>query len=90
MIFANSRYAGSQVIPVDRDGQVISVIVPGPAQAQTISYVSHLLTAQDRLDNLANQYYGDPSQWWVIAGANPELIDWSALATGTVIRVPFT
>ena len=25
-----------------------------------------------RMDNLANQYYGSPSLWWIIARANPE------------------
>jgi len=27
----------------------------------------------DRLDNLANQFYGDPTLWWVIQVANPEM-----------------
>ena len=27
-------------------------------------------TYGDRLENLANQYYGDPSLWWIIAQAN--------------------
>ena len=27
-------------------------------------------TYSDRLDNLANKYYDDPSLWWIIAQAN--------------------
>lgn len=27
----------------------------------------------DRLDNLANQFYEDPTLWWVLQVANPEL-----------------
>lgn len=90
-ISANSRYASSQIIALDRDGQVINVIVGGQQQALTISYVSHMVTDQDRLDNLANQYYGDPTAWWVIANANADTagIDWTALVPGTIIRVPF-
>ena len=28
-----------------------------------------------RMDNLANQYYGSPDLWWIIARANPECFD---------------
>lgn len=89
-IFANSRYAASQVAALEKGGQVVNVILPGQQAAQTFSYVSHMITDSDRLDNLANQYYGDPTQWWMIANANPELNpDFTSLAPGTVIRVPF-
>jgi nucleoid-associated protein YgaU len=89
VIFANSRYASSQVIALDKDGQVVNVIIQGQQTARTFSYVSHVLTTLDRLDNLSAQYFGDPTQWWVIANANPEIIDWTALTPGTIIRVPF-
>lgn len=91
MISANSRYASDQIVSVDRDGQVINVIVLSQPVAQTISYVSHMVTDNDRLDNLANQYYGDPTQWWIIANANPQLNpNFMKLTPGTVIRIPFT
>lgn len=89
-ISANSRYANNQVVAVDKDGQVVNVIVPGQQTTQTFTFISHLLTDNDRLDNLANQYYGDPSQWWLISQANPEWIDWSQVPSGTPIRVPFS
>lgn len=92
MITANSRYASSQVVTLDKDGQAVNVIVASQQQAQTITYVSHMVTTLDRLDNLANQYYGDPTQWWIIASANPDTvgIDWTSLTPGTIIRIPFT
>jgi nucleoid-associated protein YgaU len=89
VISANSRYAASTVISVDKDGQPVNVITPGQQQPQTISYVSHMVTDLDRLDNLSNQYYGDPTAWWIIANANPEIIDWTNLTPGAIIRVPF-
>lgn len=90
-IAANSRYASSQVVALDQDGQVINVIVPGQQVPQTFTYISHMYTHTDRLDNLANQYYGDPTQWWVIANANPELDpDWTTITPGTILRVPFS
>lgn len=91
MISSNSRYAASTVVSAGKDGAAVNVIVLAQPATSTISYVSHLVTDLDRLDNLANQYYGDPTAWWVIANANPDTvgIDWTSVAPGTVIRVPF-
>ena len=40
----------------------------------------------DRFDNLAFQYYGDPSLWWFIARANNMVT--MNVEVGTHIRVP--
>lgn len=43
----------------------------------------------DRLDNLAYQFYGDSSLWWVISVANPELPNDSLYPTlGFQLRIP--
>jgi hypothetical protein len=43
----------------------------------------------DRLDNLASQFYGDPSLWWVIQTANPDLPKDSLYTTlGYQLRIP--
>ena len=90
-ISANSRYAASQVVSLDKDGQPVNVIVAAQPVTRTFSYVSHMVTDRDRLDNLAYQYYGDPTQWWQIAQANPEAgIDWTSIVPGTIIRIPFS
>jgi len=46
--------------------------------------------AGDRLDNLAYQFYGDSSLYWVIAAANPQ-IAYNLLYTvpGVQLRIPF-
>ena len=47
----------------------------------------HVISTEgDRLDNLANQFYGDPSLWWYIAKAN-DLIDLN-IPAGTSLRIP--
>lgn len=89
-ISSSSRYASSTVVSLSKDGQVVNVIVPSKQTATTFTYVSHMVTDTDRLDHLAYQYYGDPTQWFIIANANPEIIDWSALVPGSIIRVPFS
>ena len=48
----------------------------------------HLITQEgDRLDLLANQYYGDPRLWWYIAKANN--LKFITVERGTKIRIPF-
>lgn len=91
-ISANSRYANNTVVALNDGGQVVNVIVPSQPTTATFTYVSHVITSNDRLDNLANQYYGDPTQWWQIANANVDLplIDWTNVEPGTIIRIPFT
>jgi len=42
-----------------------------------------------RMDTLANQYYGSPELWWIIARANSELFDGGLhLKTGKEYRIP--
>ena len=44
----------------------------------------------DRLDNLAYEYYKDPSLWWILARANTD-VDFKgnmSLPTGTKLIIP--
>ncbi len=42
----------------------------------------------DRLDTIANQFYGDPTLWWIIASANNIHDAPITLEPGTVLRIP--
>jgi len=44
----------------------------------------------DRFDNLAFRFYQDPTLWWVISTANPNLVSFGSLfiPVGTTIRIP--
>jgi|TARA_R110000744_G_scaffold15863_5_gene43869 hypothetical protein len=49
----------------------------------------YLITVKnDRMDNIAFEYYGDPSLWWVIASANDIPQDSIFIPVGSQIRVP--
>tara|TARA_R100001509_G_scaffold165100_1_gene145137 strand:- start:2423 stop:2731 length:309 start_codon:yes stop_codon:yes gene_type:complete len=50
----------------------------------------YVLTGEgDRLDLLADQFYGDPRLWWVISTANKNLPQNSIhLPVGTQLRIP--
>ena len=42
----------------------------------------------DRLDTLANEFYGDPGKWWVIASANNIHTAPIGFKDGTILRIP--
>lgn len=49
-----------------------------------------VVSEETRFDNLAQQYYGDSSLWWVISIANRTLPQNSLTPpSGTQIRIPF-
>jgi nucleoid-associated protein YgaU len=89
MITSNSRYAASTVVTVETvAGKDVQAIVPSAAVSYTFSYVFYTATPGDRIDKIANAFYSDPTRWWVIADANPEIMDWTAIPGGTTIRIP--
>lgn len=74
--------------------------MPRKVQTQP-GYVLHMITKGDRLDRLAQNYFGDPRLWWAIAQANPGLLspsdilyqdasgpEQSLLKIGTEIHIP--
>jgi hypothetical protein len=82
----NSRLAFSELVSVDGiefwDINLIPVIpVRDDETMYTVSY-------SDRIDLLANRFYGDPVLWWVLAAANNLDLVPSSLKPGSVLRVP--
>ncbi len=88
MIYANSRYTTATLRTVDA-GETTrrEMRVPLPA-SRRLAYTLYRIHAGDRIDLLAADSFGDPSLWWMIANANPEILDWMNLPVGTVIRIP--
>lgn len=86
-----SRYENTNIIrgrvTSDRkqtvDGLATTIYKQIPQRDSDIYLVSQ---AGDRLDNLANQFYGNPELWWYIAQAN-NLFSMN-LEPNTSIRVP--
>lgn len=88
MINSSSRYANAIVTLLDSTrGQVVTM-VPSPPRPKIINYTYVRTDAADRLDAMAAYLYGDETLWWVIADANPEILDWTDLPVGTVLRIP--
>jgi hypothetical protein len=70
---ATSRYTAIDQAVLDRPDGTRSVylkrrFIPGPERFETL--VEHTVIQDERLDNLAFQYLGDPEQFWRICDAN--------------------
>lgn len=85
MIFEGSRYENADVVVVD--GSKRAVVERYPYSTE-FSYQTILTQKGDRADLLANRFYGDPTMWWVIAYANPEVFLWDPIPVGVELRVP--
>lgn len=80
-----------QRIPVtfSRDGRrhISTTRYPNIEGRESDIYV--ITTRGDRFDILANQYYKDPTLWWIISIANPQLPQDSYYPPlGVQIRIP--
>lgn len=89
MISSTSRYSDSTLITsVTDSGISVQSITPSSQQSYTFTYVYHTFNGSDRMDSLSYAFYGDPTLWWKIGDANPEILDWSSVTPGTLIRIP--
>lgn len=88
MITATSRYASAAIdIVKDSRGQHQSVSVP-PRQDQAFTFTFYQVRDGDTVDFLAYRFFGKGTLWWMLADANPEVIDWTKMAVGMILRIP--
>lgn len=90
MIYAESRYAiGDVDFPKTSSGEIRPTVYGPPINLDNISVTFVTVAEGDRFDTLARRYYGDPSYWWAIADANPEIpYPGGTLPVGRLVRVP--
>lgn len=80
------RYAAELVTKDTKRRYLGSVIYPKIKPSNDDIYI--ISESSDRLDILAQKYYGDPNLWWVIATAN-NLNDASySIGEGIQMRIP--
>jgi hypothetical protein len=88
------RYDNNNILlttPTVQDPKVIryrsSTKYPNVPLSETDVYLYTM--RGDRLDNLAYQFYGDPTLWWIRSTANPDLPNDSLYPTlGYQLRIP--
>lgn len=84
----NYRYQNIEVIKSAATGSeyYVNNIYPEIPPTNDDNYIITVLG--DRLDLLANDFYGDSSFWWVIASANSLSGDSLVVEPGTQLRIP--
>lgn len=89
MILTGSRYAVARALTIEVKGRARRVLQINPQQSPfSFSYIAYQMKQSDTLPLLANAYYGDATQWWQIADANPQITFWGQMTPGTIIRIP--
>lgn len=91
MIYLNSRYAngnlGTGIDP--RDGTNHKLVFRRfPTYKSRAAYTIYTWMEGDRIDIVGSKYFADPSQYWRILDANPDILDVMALTPGQQIRIP--
>lgn len=88
MIDRRSRYARTPVLTGD-DGRGGTQQVLDLRETPVTSAVLRVVaTDVDRLDLLAFRYYRDPTRFWRICDATPELDPFALLVPGQTVPVP--
>jgi phage tail protein X len=83
-----NRYQGIPIIKSETGKQMYATSrYPEIPLSENDIYV--YTTQGDRYDVLALNYYGDPSLWWIIASANPNIgLSTLVIPEGVQIRIP--
>lgn len=87
----SNRYSNIPTIsnPKDNNGAKFYTTTFYPKVPLSENDIYILVEEGDRLDLLANQFYGNPSLWWIISSANPSLPQNSITPTpGEQLRIP--
>lgn len=85
-----ARYSNIAIINTPENPKRRYVTVKYPEITLDFSDLYVYPTRGDRYDTLALSYYNDPSLWWVISRANPNITSSDSLipTLGVQIRIP--
>ncbi len=82
-----SRYSTTNIMK-DQNGKRRRSTTIFPTIPATVIDTFIITTTADRLDKLANAFYGDVSLWWVIAAANGLGKGTLVVPVNTKLRIP--
>lgn len=90
MIYQNSRYYSQPVdyVAFVENGDELPIVFYEFDELGQVTWSEHTYQAGERLDSLAYHYYGRTDLWWVIPEYNPEIVDFTNIIPGTVLRIP--
>ena len=78
-------WQGHNIVDVIRD---TAVAVFGPPPTGPAAFAYYTVVEGDRFDLISYKVYGDPSYWWRICNANPEVFYPDFLIAGSIMRIP--
>lgn len=85
----DSRYINDAIdVVTDSRGTHQVVNVPTIPETRAYDFTYYLTDDSDTVDYLAHALLGDGALWWILADVNPEIIDWTNLPAGTILRIP--
>ena len=89
-IFKGSRYEYSTIdyVSTKTNNPAYPVVFYEFSPLSKITYFYHAYVSGERLDQLAQQYYKNPLFWWIIPEYNPEILDFTNIKPGTLLRIP--
>jgi hypothetical protein len=89
-IFKGSRYEYSTIDYVSTKNKAAAypIVFYEFSPLSTITFSYHAYVEGERLDQIAETYYKNSLFWWVIPEYNPEILDFTNLAPGTLLRIP--
>lgn len=83
-----SRYGVYRLIMTDNSTVYTETVNQTPIEESENDIYHEVLTEEEnRLDIIANKYYGSPEYYWIIAIGN-NLIDPMFIKPGTILRIP--
>lgn len=88
MILEGSRYTSADIVAVETADTFRRMVVENPPYSTEFPALLLISEEFDRIDLLAYRFYEDPSMWWVIAYANPEIHVWDPIPVGVELRIP--
>lgn len=88
-IYKNSRFTESYVYSDERNRDIVHLdIIQEPRFSPSRDDLLVEVVQGDRVDLIAERFYGNENLDWVILEANPNLNSIIGLQYGTIIRVP--
>jgi nucleoid-associated protein YgaU len=71
----------------ERSAEPIEALSPHEPEAMEVRR-QHVVTAGERLDQIAARYYGDPLKYWLICDANDAIFPEDLLVPGRILDIP--
>jgi hypothetical protein len=89
-IYKGSRYEYSTIdfVATTPNGDANPIVFYTMSNLSSLTYYEHQYIAGERLDQLAHRYYKNPEYWWIIPEFNPQIVDFTNIPDGTVIKIP--